>query len=490
MLPRREHVDAYLDRLYNARARQRLFRICADPVAFRENLIIKAGNKERPFGEVIAPFQRADFAAVDNSWRQVVGLPLVEGPVYRYSYWERGRGHSKTGDIAIQCLWALLAARRKIRGVVAAASKEQARFLREAIDTLLRLNDWLKPYISAFQNVVRNPSTGSFLKIMATDEKTSMGETPDFVIVDEFTHWTNQEFWNSIFSSVPKVQNSFLGIISNAGLAMGDSWQWTAREFFRTRERSYFSRLDGPVAPWITKEDLVDQRMAMSQNAFDRLWNNNWQLGSGEGLDHNDIAAAITLAGPRDDRGHYHGAIISLDLGIRKDHAAVLVIGLDTVNGRSAVLAGRRWNPADKLQCPDGVVPIAEVEEYIKWAHKAFKADGLIYDEYQAAYLAQRLEIYNPLNPLTLQKADYSPKGCTQMAQGLLLAFRGKSVDLYEDKNLLADLRALKIVEKVQYSKLEAPRRSDGSHCDMGMALAHAMPHIDELLRTYAPVAA
>ncbi len=215
---------------------------------------------------------------------------------------------------------------------LAAASKDQAGFVREAIDVLLRLNaDLLKPYITVNKHNIRNDSTGSFLRILATDGKTSMGETPDFVIVDELTHWENEEFWTAIFSAVPKRPKSFISVISNAGLEMGESWQWKVREQLRQSPRAYFQRLDGPVASWQKKEDLEDQRKILTQSAFARLFLNEWQMGSGDGLDHNDIVAAVTRKGPADGKEHYHGFFISLDLGIRRDHAAVLAEAVQAV---------------------------------------------------------------------------------------------------------------------------------------------------------------
>ena len=65
------------------------------------------------------------------------------------------RGHSKTTDIAV-CAWAMAFATRPLKGYAYAADKDQAQLLRQAMQTLVRLNDWLGSILSVDAHSVLN----------------------------------------------------------------------------------------------------------------------------------------------------------------------------------------------------------------------------------------------------------------------------------------------------------------------------------------------
>src|SRR5690606_2412842 len=105
-----------------------------------------------------------------------------------------------------------------------------------------------------------NKVTGAELEIISSDEGSSYGETPHFIIVDELTHWKKRGLWDSLISSAAKRSRCVMVVIANAGLGQGTSWQWEAREACRNEAGWHFSRLDGPQASWITEETLAEQR--------------------------------------------------------------------------------------------------------------------------------------------------------------------------------------------------------------------------------------
>src|SRR5262249_55571931 len=144
-------------------------------------------------------------------------------PIHKRSYLERPRGHSKTTDIAIMASWAIYAARRRISGIVAAGDSDQARLITNAISTLCLLNPPLRQVIEVRRNVVVNRKTGSELAVISSDAATSYGLLPDFIVIDELTHWKDgngEALFHSLISSAAKKANCLLCIISNAGTGM------------------------------------------------------------------------------------------------------------------------------------------------------------------------------------------------------------------------------------------------------------------------------
>ena len=70
-------------------------RYASDPAAFRADLIVDVDGTARRFGDVMDPWQREDFLALDDTQ-------------YLHAYLERPRGHSKTGDVGSEACVELL----------------------------------------------------------------------------------------------------------------------------------------------------------------------------------------------------------------------------------------------------------------------------------------------------------------------------------------------------------------------------------------------
>ena len=104
-------------------------RYAADPAAFAD-LVVDVDGTPCRFGDVMDPWQRSDFAAVDPA------LKLCSGrsgePAKMRVYLERGRGHSKTHDLAVTCCWAIAFASRPIKAYAFAADRDQAALLKES----------------------------------------------------------------------------------------------------------------------------------------------------------------------------------------------------------------------------------------------------------------------------------------------------------------------------------------------------------------------
>ncbi|MCA9109824.1 MAG: hypothetical protein KDA52_07745, partial [Planctomycetaceae bacterium] len=185
------------------------------PSAFREHLLIDSDAGPVPLGSVLDDWQRADFSAMDNAWLRAAGHKIEQTGPSR-AYLERPRGQSKTLDLAVAVLWALAFSPRQLSGVAAAADKTQAKLLRNSIDKMVRLNQWLGDVIDVQHSVVRNSRTGSALETLSSDVAASFGRTPDFIAVDEITHWVGSGLWESLISLAAKRSHCVVICIANA----------------------------------------------------------------------------------------------------------------------------------------------------------------------------------------------------------------------------------------------------------------------------------
>jgi len=465
--------------------RQTLQNMMQDPAVFRQYLLIDTDDGPRALAKVMDPWQREDFEALDPAWRRVVGQTVEGGK--QLAYLERPRGHSKTSDLAVMSLWTLLVSRRRLSGVAAAADRDQARLIRDAIGRIVSQNRWLavetpdredfgkrKPLIDVQSYRVRNTATGSVLEILSGDVGSSWGITPHFLLTDELVNWgdgSGEQLWGSLLSSTAKRRDCLLIVISNAGYGRGRSWQWKIRETARTDPTWYFHRLDGPQASWITADRLEQQQHMLPPSVFERVWLNRWTTGSGDALREEDIYACIDPnRKPMDYREYPSGLGAGLDLSATRDWAAFVGVGFNFPNRRPYLAWVESWKPP---------ILFEEVYQTILAYRDRFGLRYICFDPWQCLSIAERLATEG----MTMVPITPTGQNCTVMATCLLETFRDRRIDLYPDELLTNDLLNLTLAERSYGYKLEPSRDATG-HGDRGQALALILPHITELATT------
>lgn len=459
--------------------------VMSSPSEFRKRLRVEAGGVLRTLDSVMDDWQRRDFENLDPGWMRTAGVELAGGgvaagdggesgggsggdgdDVVSRGYLERPRGHSKTSDLAVMVAWALFASRRKILGNAIAADKEQARLLRESVKNLTLANAWLAEYLVCERDRVRNPHTLSELTILSSDAGSAYGQTPNFIVCDELTHWGagGQDCWNAVFSAAAKRADCMLTIISNAGMGMGKSWQWSIREAARLSPDWYFSRLEGPKASWISQRKLTEQRQLLPESAYNRLWMNLWTQNSGDALNPDDIQACCTLAGPQQpEEGTVY--VAGLDLAVKHDHAGFVILGAEPGSGRVKLAQVYSWEPVG------GQVDLAAVERQVLESAEQYCLAWVGVDPHQAQYMMQRLGQAG----VPVAEVWFSGENLRRMAAEILSAFRSRRIDLFSDFLLLQDLGKLSIVERNFGYRLIAVSDQFG-HADRGTALSIALP--------------
>ncbi len=482
--------------------RKQLEQLQADPAAYRANLLVDTDAGPRKLADILDPWQRSDFAALDPAWRRVAGHDVE--PRYLRAWLERGRGHSKTGDTAVMASWALFASRQKRAGAVAACDRDQAALIRNSVDTLCRLNPWLASILDVQATRILNRHTGSELRIESADVASSFGWLVDFAIFDEVSHAAKRDLWDSGFSAIAKRRHGLLVSIGNAGYK--DSWQWELREKIRTDPAWYFHRLDGCCASWISEAHLAEQCRLLPDKVFRRLWRNEWVEGSGDALELADIDAALTLQHPSGpERGWQY--TLGADIGLVHDATVIAVVGRhvgfsEPVMRRRPALTGtlatmadlelipaldspaveyRRVPGSDRLklcrleiwQPNGGKVDLSEVENRIAAIHREYRLARVSADVWQAEHLLQRLSRQGvPCEPVPMTGSTLQ-----QLATTVLSEFRGHTIDLLNDPILAADLRNLRVASRSYGFRLESPTNANGGtpHGDSATALALAI---------------
>jgi hypothetical protein len=356
-------------------------------------------------GTRFEPWQERDFAALDPAWQRLAGVPVRPAPMHLNcpdnpdadaaastvstthpefwrAYLERPRGHSKTTDLAIQVAWILQFARLAVKGLAAAADREQAELLRDAVRDLLRRQPELCPDLVVQQQRILNRLTGSQLMLISSDVGSSWGQLPDFVICDELCHWPKADLWYSLSSSAAKKPRCLLVVLTNAGFGTG--WTWQVRETARTSPHWHFQSLTGCMAPWITGPMLEEQRRLLPPTVYARLWENRWQHSDGEFVTLAE-ADACCDSGCTEQWGgrpgvRYFAAVdyaekhdLTVGVILHREHDLFVIDRLDLA-----------------VPSPGHPVPVAWVEHWMEQMAERFTGVEFTLDEYQLLSVIQR----------------------------------------------------------------------------------------------------
>jgi phage terminase large subunit-like protein len=123
------------------------------------------------------------------------------------------------------------------------------------------------------------------------------------------------------------------------------------------------------------------------------------------------------------------------------------------------------WQPP-----PGGKVAIEAIEDEIAGLHGLLMLSAVGADPWQAAYLIERLQ----KRGIAIEAVDPTGTNLKSMCSATLEAFSEGQIELYPHPRLLADLRALRVVEKSYGVRLDSPRGPNG-HGDAATALAIAL---------------
>ena len=219
--------------------------------------------------------------------------------------------------------------------------------------------------------------------------------------------------------------------------------------------------------PWLSDAEIEEAERRNSRSRFNRLYWGHWVNQIGDALDDDDIKAAIN---PKLQPGFFRNGefcVAGLDLGIKQDHSALVVIAGSLTTLQLRLVWAESWKPSRTT----GKVDLMQVERAVLAAQSRFNLTSVGYDPYQAELMAQRLE--QQLVPM--REWTFTGANLNLMASTLLDVFRSRRLELYNHPALIADLGRLTIEEKSYGHRLSATHTEAG-HADLATALAIALP--------------
>jgi len=385
-------------------------------------LVLEDGSR---WGEVAAVWQGDDVEAILDR----------TGP--RRHFLTRPRGGSKTSDLGAVIIAVLIdQAPVASRSYGFAVDRDQAGLLADAIAGFLMRTPEIRGALQLNSWKLTNPTTGATFEIMASDDASAYGLKPWFLICDEFAQWKTTEgpkrLWRAVYSSLPKVADSRLVIITSAG----DPGHWSHRilETAVESDRWRVNQTPGPVS-WISGADLDEQKTVLPEWEYARLHLNQWIASDDRLTTVDDIRACVTLDGPQLPQPGVK-YVVGLDIGLKHDRTVATVAHLEdktVVVDRQETWQGSRDNP----------VRLGDVEAWLLETVRAYSRATLVVDPWQAAHLTQNLRNRR----VRIQEFPFSAQSVGRLAITLHRLLRDHQVALPDDPDLIDELANVKLVE-------------------------------------------
>jgi hypothetical protein len=436
-----------------------LHSISTDPRAYRDNLIVRGASGPALFASILRPFQMEVLESIDLA---SVAVRQDRMPPVTRIWWEASKGSGKDTLAAAAVLWLLAFAPRSLLIQAGAADKSQADELRRAAVAILRLNDWLGDFVKAHNWNLVNEVTGSRAEIIPADEAGAHGSRPDVTILNELVHHADGGFASTMMDNSAKVPTNVSLVLTNAGTI--DTWQWKWRELARNSQRWRFHKHDRP-APWVNPDELAERRIATNESRFRRLWFGAWAHQNESALSDAAIEAAVVLPGPQHAReADNEQAFAGLDVGVSQDRTGFAIL-TRIPQQRTRLAHCRSWTPPR-----GGKVNLMEVEDAVLDAHERFRFSVVHYDPTQAELLAQRLRTKG----VPMVAVPFTAASLQEMASALLESFNSATIELFDHRQLIGDLRALRFIERGNAYRLDAARTKEG-HADLATAFVLAL---------------
>jgi hypothetical protein len=425
-----------------------------DPIAFIENLLIVEDG--RSYGEAMESFQRRFFEAVFALRPGGAGAPL-----HRLCYDERWRGGSKTEDCAAAAIADMVTGPRGTKLYAVAGDADQAALI---VDSILGFAD-RSPVVNAVLKVnrftVESERKKTELRVMSSDDRTAYGIRPRKTFFDELSLQEDDRLWIPFWSASAKRRDGQVVAVTMAGWSF-TSICWKVRTLAQSKPEYFFQSAAGtPLPPWLSTEQMEEQRATLHPSDFARFWECRWTEPAGSWISK-EMFDAAEIGQEAMEATAERRCVGAVDIGTHHDATAIAIahgeedrVVLDTLR----TMQGTRDEPVQLAALEDLVVQLTEQFHVRRW----------IFESPQAIATVQRLQARLGAARVTLRFPTSDTQG--RLWGGLYRLFSNRKLVIYKHEQLRRE--ALNLVTKTVGGRLMAVG-SSAVHQDHVVALGIA----------------
>lgn len=394
---------------------------------YLHHVVIDSRPEPRLFREVADPWQWSLNRRVIPALERASGFNKApyDGP--KCFYLVMPKGHDKTSFLGRLLNGILAFAPVAVSCTGAAADKDQARLLIEAMEAEARLNKWLEKRLKFSNYEVQGLYNNSKLEVISADAPSASGLRFDICLVDELTEWPKRDLWDKLYAGRRKRPDCVFLLITNAGVKY--EWPHQLLEAAKTRPDLWWVfEAPGPLASWMDKAKLEEEKAFLHETEFAKKYMNIW-------LSPNEQYGFVP----------YHNVLSCLDLGRELNLSRVLegdpskryfaAIDYGPVKDRTVMAVGHQEGDTvivDRMDVLQGSkenrVKIADVEAWIDDIRKSYRLERLTVDNYQMEGTVQR---YTGVVPIEVFKYR-GTQGNYELAQALRTLLVNRRVAWYD----------------------------------------------------------
>ena len=452
---------------------ERMERYRADPVAFlEEHYICRNAHTGKDVLVRLEPWQANLVHDVLCTRDPATGLRQYNMAVIALA---KKNGKSELG--AMIATWYAICGEREGEIVIAANDREQAAtitFLR--IARAIRKNPVLAKECKVCRQFIEVKSTGTVVRAIARDAASAAGNSANCTVFDELWGLRDREFFDELTQN-PIRRDPMTLVTTYAGFDRAS----VLHEIYEQGRAGadphmYFHWPEGEEAAnpasWVTQAYLDQQRLRLPAQVFRRLHCNEWSTPDEPFVEPWQIERCTTgrqnAAGAKGEWPY----VLTCDLGLTRDRAAVAVLHRDGARGKVvlddlAVWEGRRERP----------VRIADVADALEARYRRFGPRACVFDAWEMRPFIQAHAAW-PTVEFAFQGAPMH-----EMAQALYRAVAEGQLELYPQAgrfrgrdglwhDLQGELAGLVLVETPGGYKFD---HRSGRHNDMSIALGMGM---------------
>lgn len=401
------------------------------------------------YGATLDEWQREDFATFFDT--------------LNHTWWERPRGHDKTGGAAAVALTELLFGTPGGRLYFTATDSDQAALAYDSVRGYVNRSPLLSSVLRVLKREIVFDALDSKLEVLPADASGSWGLRPSFVLADELHAWRTQqatEFFEALYSSLGKVKGARMLVTTTAGWDR-TSLCWRLREQVKDDPSWTFSRV-GQCASWVSADFLAQQKRLLPAHSYAMLHDNIWTDAGGAFLTYAEVRSIFDERHRPALRCPHGPHYIALDVGLSNDATAVVVLHRNE-DGTAEVDEIKTWRgqPGDR-------VDLAAVGRWIVDATRRFKQAEVIADPWQAVGLIQDLRRQG----VRANDVTFSASYRTRLFTNLLDVVRGGKLVSFPHETLQKELLGLEFRDVGGNLRVD---HRPGQHDDHVVALAMAL---------------
>jgi len=337
----------------------------------------------------------------------------------------------------------------------------------------IRLHPVLRDTLKIKNTAIENESNGATLKVLSCS-KTSAGLGFDLVVFDELWQFTSTEARRTIdeLTNIPGKDNLIL-VMSYAGFESDEDthlyrWYKLGREqetgaIARDPKFYFYWRTNYEGIPWVSADYLATQRKRLTENAYRRFHENAWTQPDSAFI-NGDTIDKCTVPGLLRGRACRGPVFVGVDIGLKHDCSAVVVVGAGQTANKLALYDHAIWKPT-----PGKALNLEHtVEQFLLDLRQRYSVDKVFFDPWQAQSSAQRLGGKLPMREYP-QTSDRMSEAAMFLKQ---LLDEGR-IELYDSSEIRAHLlncEALETVRGVRLNKMGG----QSNKIDLAVALAMA----------------